>query len=314
MEFRSNKEKFWAKMAGEDIEMPKPETREEEFMKSMALAIGGQNDVDIPAPITREEKYKAKVIKNLEDVTLDLEEKTIIENGVYTAKADDKDGFSKVTVTVPNTYTNEDEGKVVSSGALVAQSARSESITINGTYDTTMNNSVTVAVDGNANVADGTGVFKLCSALNRIDIPRSGYTSIGTDSFRNCTNLTSIILPSGITSIGGYAFMGCTNLTSINVPSGVTSIGENTFNDCTGLQSIDLPSTLTDIGMQAFYGCSHLTSIICRATTPPTLGALALGNVFARCTIYVPAESVDTYKAASGWSARANYIQAIPTT
>ena len=314
MEFRSNKEKFWAKMAGEDIEMPKPETREEEFMKSMALAIGGQNDVDIPAPITREEKYKAKVIKNLEDVTLDLEEKTITENGVYTGKADNKDGFSKVTVNVPNTYTNEDEGKVVSSGALVAQSARSESITINGTYDTTMNNAVTVAVDGNANVADGTGVFKLNSALNRIDIPRSGYTSIGTDSFRCCTNLTSIILPSGITSIGEYAFMGCENLTSINIPSGVTSIGANAFNVCTSLPSIDLPSTLTDIGMQAFYSCSHLTSIICRATTPPTLGTFALGNVPANCAIYVPAESVDTYKAASGWSDRANYIQAIPTT
>ena len=290
MEFRSNKEKFWAKMAGEDIEMPKPETREEEFMKSMALAIGGQNDVDIPAPITREEKYKAKVIKNLENVTLDLEEKAITENGVYTAKADDKDGFSKVTVTVPNTYTNEDEGKVVSSGALVAQSARSESITVNGTYDTTMNNAVTVAVDGNANVADGTGAFKLISALNRIDIP-SGYTYIGESAFSYCSSLTSIVLPSGITGIEMSA-----------------------FNSCTNLASIDLPSTLTSIGLQVFSNCGRVASIICRATTPPTLGSNAFGNIPSTCAIYVPAESVDTYKAASGWSNRADYIQAIPTT
>jgi len=289
MEFRSNKEKFWAKMAGEDIEMPKPETREEEFMKSMALAIGGQNDVDIPAPITREEKYKAKVIKNLEDITLDLEEKTIIENGEYTAAADNKDGFSKVTVNVPA---------------------------------------------GNANVADGTGAFRLASALNHIDIP-NGYTSIGNAAFSGCTSLASIDLPSTLTSIGNAAFSGCTSLASIDLPSTLTSIdqntfyqctslasidlpstltsiGENAFGGCTILASIDLPSTLTSIGNSAFNGCRSLASIICRATTPPIVYAEnAFYSIPADCAIYVPAESVDAYKAASVWSKRANYIQAI---
>jgi hypothetical protein len=31
-----------------------------------------------------------------------------------------------------------------------------------------------------------------------------------------------------------------------------------------------------------------------------------------RCIIYVPSASVDTYKAASGWSTYASRIQAIP--
>ncbi|MBR1910379.1 MAG: hypothetical protein IJ821_07320 [Lachnospiraceae bacterium] len=47
---------------------------------------------------------------------------------------------------VPNTYSAGDEGKVVSNGALVAQS--SQSIDTNGTYDTTLKNSVTVNVSG----------------------------------------------------------------------------------------------------------------------------------------------------------------------
>lgn len=76
-----------------------------------------------------------------------LIEKTITENGTYSAvDDDDADGYSSVTANVPNTYTESDEGKVVDNGELVAQTARAESITANGTYDTTMNNSVTVDV------------------------------------------------------------------------------------------------------------------------------------------------------------------------
>ena len=52
--------------------------------------------------------------------------------------------YSTVTVSVPNTYTSSDEGKVVSNGGLVSQT--STTATTNGTIDTTTNNSVTVNV------------------------------------------------------------------------------------------------------------------------------------------------------------------------
>ena len=77
-----------------------------------------------------------------------LVSKTIAANGSYDPEDDDADGYSGVTVNVPNSYAAGDEGKVVSNGALVAQTARSSQITANGTYDTTTNNSVTVNVSG----------------------------------------------------------------------------------------------------------------------------------------------------------------------
>ena len=60
--------------------------------------------------------------------------------------------YASANVSVPNSYSSSDEGKVVSNGALVAQS--SATYTENGTYDTTLKNSVTVNVEGggNANV------------------------------------------------------------------------------------------------------------------------------------------------------------------
>ena len=75
-----------------------------------------------------------------------LKQKTVTQNGTYNASSDSADGYSKVTVNVPNTYTSQDEGKVVSGGTLVGQTA--QTVTANDTYDTTLINSVTVNVSG----------------------------------------------------------------------------------------------------------------------------------------------------------------------
>ena len=77
-----------------------------------------------------------------------LVSKQIAQNGIYDPANDNADGYSAVTVNVPNSYAAGDEGKVVSNGALVQQTARASEITANGTYDTTTNNSITVNIQG----------------------------------------------------------------------------------------------------------------------------------------------------------------------
>lgn len=68
---------------------------------------------------------------------------SITANGTTTENVADY-ASAEITTNVANTYTASDEGKVVSGGELIAQSSRS--VTANGTYDTTTNNSVSVAV------------------------------------------------------------------------------------------------------------------------------------------------------------------------
>lgn len=75
-----------------------------------------------------------------------LVSKSIVANGSYNPADDNADGYDGVTVNVPNSYSAADEGKVVSSGALVAQTSRT--VTANGTYDTTENDEVVVNVSG----------------------------------------------------------------------------------------------------------------------------------------------------------------------
>lgn len=124
--------------------------------------------------------------------------------------------------------------------------------------------------------------------------------------------ITEAVIPDGVTTIDDSAFSACERLTSVTIPDGVTSINYNAFNSCFMLPSIDIPSTVTSIGRQAFYFCRALTRVTVRATTPPTLGTNVFFNTPYDMVIYVPAESVQAYKTASGWSDYASQIQAIP--
>jgi len=93
----------------------------------------------------------------------------------------------------------------------------------------------------------------------------------------------------------------------------VTKIGDAAFGGCSSLASVEIPATVNLISGMAFYSCSSLTSLTVLAITPPALIQGALDGTSDDLIIYVPAESVDTYKAAENWSNYASKIQAIPS-
>ena len=89
----------------------------------------------------------------------------------------------------------------------------------------------------------------------------------------------------------------------------VTDTMSFTFPSCT--RTVELGSNITYLG-SSFEGCTALTSVTIHATTPPTLKGDYIFRNSNNAPIYVPASSVNAYKTASGWSAYADRIQAIP--
>ena len=106
----------------------------------------------------------------------------------------------------------------------------------------------------------GTDLFKDCSAMTSLIIP-SEVVAIGDNVFYGCSALTSLTLPDTLHTIGASAFYNCSTLASINIPSRVTTIGDNAFYGCSALTSLTLPEALHTIGASAFYNCSALASV-----------------------------------------------------
>ena len=180
----------------------------------------------------------------------------------------------------------------------------------------------------------GEWAFEACISLASCTIG-NGVRSIGYAAFYRCISLTSITIPQSVTNIGEVAFGGCYALTSIFIenentqydsrencnaiietstntliagcqntiiPNNVTSIGSFAFYDCLTLTSITIPNSVTSIGEWAFSYCDILTTVICEATEVPELGYDVFYDMpLSEATLYVPAESLEDYKAAEQW-------------
>ena len=112
------------------------------------------------------------------------------------------------------------------------------------------------------------------------------------------------------------------SVTSLVIPDGVESIYYQAFAYCSNLASVTIPSSVTTIYAWAFAVCTSLVSITCLATTPPSIPEESGNDAFTYSgpnyggpsAIFVPSASVSAYQSASGWSAFASRIQAIPNS
>ena len=132
----------------------------------------------------------------------------------------------------------------------------------------------------------GSSAFQDCSDLTSVDIP-SSVKSIGSYAFSGCSGLTSINIPSSVNSFGEGAFIGCSSLTSIEIPNRVTSIGYQAFYGCSSLFSVSIPNRVTSIGYQAFYGCSSLTTIVIPSRVT-SIEPLAFSNCSSLTSVNIP--------------------------
>ena len=163
----------------------------------------------------------------------------------------------------------------------------------------------------------GNKAFNGCSsmALTSLDLPLC--TSIGNSAFNGCPLLSEITFQN-VTTVGTQAFRG-TGISKIKLPSVETmsavSNYDGIFSFCPNLVLVDLGENCSSIGNESFgrgVGTSGKNiTLICRASTPPTLGGSIISKGLVKATIgeiYVPDESVEAYKTATNWSAYANII------
>lgn len=179
---------------------------------------------------------------------------------------------------------------------------------------------MTEATIGTGVTTMGTRVFEACTNLRSVNM--RGVINGGVipgSTFKGCTKLADCVIPSGTTVIDYDAFNAC-HLSAITVPEGVTDIKNGAFLDNSFATAVTLPSTIVNIGthlgssLATFGGLTINTRFTINATTPPTLGETSGSNASLGSPgvpIYVPAGSVEAYKASSDYVIYKDYIQAI---
>ena len=176
--------------------------------------------------------------------------------------------------------------------------------------------------------------------ITTLTIPES-VTDIAEAAFYECVNLTSISIPNSVTTIKSRTFYGCTalknennlygnayyignssnpylillsakntDITECEINSNTKFIYDDAFNGCNSLTSITIPDNVIEINQNIFYNCTNLKTVTVNAETPPRAFSL-FNNSSTLTAIYVPAGSVEAYKAAAGWSEFADMIQAM---
>ena len=130
-------------------------------------------------------------------------------------------------------------------------------------------------------------------------------------------SLRILNLGNSVQHIGTTAFQW-NSINNLVIPDSVSTIGEGAFGNNYGLITVEIGSGVTSIGNSAFrrYSSSggHLETVTVKAITPPSAGNNIFYNQNTDFVIYVPAESLEAYKSASGWSTYASRIQAIPNS
>lgn len=159
--------------------------------------------------------------------------------------------------------------------------------------------------------------FSYCTSMTHIDVPE-GVTLIDVSGFLHCEVLRTITLPSTLKRINNGAFTNCEMLESIELPDGIEYLGDFIFWNCYTLTTFAFPASLTHIGTFLLASDANITSVYSYLPEPIELGDFGntqtftmLPGITGACTLYVPAGTVDLYRAASGWNVFVN-IEEMP--
>lgn len=176
--------------------------------------------------------------------------------------------------------------------------------------------------------------FTNCSSLEKLEIPAS-VTYIGRNMVEDCPKLKTLTIaegnpvydthgnnnaifeketnsiiavspnaeiPEGIETIGNYAFAYCSDRQSVILPEGIKTIGDCSFLHCWSLHTITFPESTEYIGYKAFDSCESIEEVIAKASSPCEMEDDAFSNeTYQRATLYVPDETIDSYREAEGW-------------
>lgn len=233
--------------------------------------LGIQTSENLDAELTEQQQLISELKTTLEGkaaggVTINNQDKTITENGTYTAD-EGYTGLGTVTVDVASSGENrlnallqnkiteiteaDFEGITsVSYGAFNnATSIKKVRIPKSlAAINTGLFTSVEVEDVYAHDLSTWMGIYFASASANPLCGSRSAAYRSASNLYLNNTLLTDLVIPNDITAIKNYSFTNCRSLLSITIPEWVTSVGSRAFAACVNVHTfnfnaVSLPDT-----------------------------------------------------------------------
>jgi len=168
-------------------------------------------------------------------------------------------------------------------------------------------------------------VFYSCSSLTHISLPN--LREAGLSAFYSCRSLEVINLPE-LTTPSQYMFYGNIILKTVNLPK-MTTVAAYMFYNCSALEELVLPAVGSISSAMFNVNCTSLkkldfavVSSIIQSINVDSIETIILRRPLVAtlsnetyinntCTVYVPDELVDEYKAANKWRNHAGQIKGL---
>ena len=108
----------------------------------------------------------------------------------------------------------------------------------------------------------GPAAFNMQDSLTKIVLPEGVVELQGSNNFRGCRSLETLVLPEGLEAIPDCAFAGCERLRKIVLPRNLKSLGRMVFDGCKSLVSVAIPPGVSIVEKDAFSNCANLETIV----------------------------------------------------
>lgn len=179
---------------------------------------------------------------------------------------------SLAEVTIPASVTSIDSSAFMSCSSLAKVTISAGVASIGSSAFKHCSSLVDVNIPASVTSLDSSA-FARCAKISNFTVEEANPNYLSADGVlydKSMTGLVtypgaragSYVIPDGVTSIATDAFSGCVNLTGVTIPYGVTSIKEGAFSYCDLLENVTIPSSVMEIGYGAFSNCGKLSGVV----------------------------------------------------
>ena len=156
---------------------------------------------------------------------------------------------------------------------------------VNGTYGTYVESNLKSVKFGTGLKTIGVYAFNGNKKLETVEFTGNNLTSIGSNAFRDCLDITELNITGNGLVIDSDAFYCNHALKSVTLGTGIKTINDYAFQQCTSLETVNIGNDVETIGYRAFYCDDNIKQLVLGKGLK-NVSPVAFSDKYSNLTVY----------------------------